>query len=353
VRLLIATWDGGGNLPPILALTTALAARGHEINVLGHDVQRSSIEAAAGVFVPFATAPQWDYGDPATLGALGGRFAGFDQTAKDDLIETAARLEPAAVLVDCMMPVSLSAAKPAGHRTVALVHAVYGNFAAIFGGRLRGPIDEADLALGMSYQAFDPETAVPPNFHFVGPLRLDLEAPAWKRRRPDGPLVLASLSTAYQSAQQQDLLQRVCDALAALDVEALVTTGRGVAPDSLIAGVNTAVERMVPHASVLGYADLLVTHAGHGTVMAGVRFGVPMLCLPPTNDQPFNAARVAALGLGLALDPASPSEDIRGAAEQLLHDDATKRRSRQFAAEVSRSPGIESAVELVESLMAR
>jgi len=349
VRLLIATWDGGGNLPPILALTTALAERGHEVDVLGHDVQRGAIEAAAGVFVPFATAPQWDYGDPETLGALGTRFTAFNETSKNDLIAAARRLDPAAILVDCMMPIALSAAKAAGYRTVALVHAVYSNFAEIFDGRLRGPIDQADLALGMSYQAFDADAAVPPNFHFVGPLRPDLDAAVRRRRRRDTPFVVASLSTAYQSTEQQDLLQRVCDALAALGLEALVTTGRGIDPASLIAGADTVVERAVPHASVLGRADLLVTHAGHGTVMAGVRFGVPMLCLPPTNDQPFNAARVAALGLGVAMDPALPAEDIRRAAEQLLHDEAMRRRSRQFAAEVSRAPGIENAVELIES----
>jgi UDP:flavonoid glycosyltransferase YjiC (YdhE family) len=348
VRLLVATWDGAGNLPPILTLTTALATKGHVVEVLAHNVQRVAVESAGGVFIPYASAPQWDHG---VLGAVdANRFMAFDQAAGNDVLEAAQRLGPAAVLVDCMMPGALTAVKGAGWSTVALVHGLYSFFAEAWGGRLRGPIDQSDLALGLSYSAFDATATVPRNFHFVGPARPDLEAAVWTRRRPDGPFVVASLSTAYQRPDQPDLLQRVCDALAALDVEALVTTGRGIAPESLTVGPNTVVERMVPHAAVLGQADLLVTHAGHGTVMAAVRFGVPMLCLPPAGDQPFNAARVAELGLGVAMDPASSSEDIRGAVERLLKDEVVRLRSRRFAADVAQSPGVETAVGLVESL---
>ena len=355
MRLLVTTWDGAGNLPPILALVDGLARRGHEVHVLGHDVQRQAIEAAGGVFVGFEKAPQWDQGQPGSMGADPiGAFLAFEVQARDDVLAMVERLDPAVVLIDCMLPSALAATERAGLKTVALVHALYSFFAEWRGGLFRAPIDESTLALGLTYEAFDKGAIFPPNLVFVGPARPATDTPEWKRRRTDAPMVVVGMSTGVQGREgaQQNLLQRVCDALAALDVEALVTTGRGIAPESLTVGANTAVERRVPHEVVLGQADLLVTHAGHGTVMAGLRFGVPMLCLPPGADQPFNAAKVVELRLGEALDPATSSEEIREAISRLLDDRALKERSRAFAAAVASQPGIEKAIELVESFAA-
>jgi UDP:flavonoid glycosyltransferase YjiC (YdhE family) len=350
-RLLIATWDGAGNLPPILALIEAFARRGHEVHVIGHDVQKSQIEAAGGAFIAFETAPQWDQGagvarslgaDPATMVRV------FAETSRDDILAAANRLHPAAVLIDCMLPAALNATGRAGYETVALVHALYSFFAspASMGGACGRAIDRADLALGLSYAGFDKDARFRPNLVFVGPARPEIAGAEWPRRAPERPLVVVSMSTGLQGAEgvQKKRLQCVCDALAGLEVEALVTTGRGIPPDSLTAGSNITLERRVAHDLVLPQADLLITHAGHGTVMAGLTFGVPMLCLAPLADQPMNAARVAELGLGEALDPAASRADIAQAISRLLGDPAVKERSRAFAAAVALEPGIEMAV---------
>ena len=39
-EIVVVTWDGGGNVPPALAIARELAARGHGIRVLGHRTQR-------------------------------------------------------------------------------------------------------------------------------------------------------------------------------------------------------------------------------------------------------------------------------------------------------------------------
>jgi UDP:flavonoid glycosyltransferase YjiC (YdhE family) len=72
----------------------------------------------------------------------------------------------------------------------------------------------------------------------------------------------------------------------------------------------------------------------------------------PLADQPLNAAKVAELGLGLALNPASSSDAIRAAIQRILDDPAFRRRARDFAEEVAREPGIETAVGLIEALAA-
>lgn len=355
MHFLIAMLDGAGSLEPILGLIDALVGRGHDIHVVAHDVQRARIEASGGRFIRYETAPQWDQGVPGWLsqfGDPGALVAAFGQKSADDLISAARRLAPDAVLVDCMMPDALRAAKSQGLKTVALVHAPYSVWTVFLGGAFKGPIDEADLALGLSYCAFDVGADFPANLEFVGPARPAPGAATWTRRSPGKPLVLASLSSAIQGppALQIDLLQRICNALGGLDVEAVVTTGRGIDPVEIKVGANTTIERHIPHEAVLAQADLLVTHAGHGAVMAAVSHGVPMLCLPPGADQPLNAAKVAALGLGEVLPTTARADEIRGGVARLLADAALRARSEAFAAKVAQEPGIERGVELIEAL---
>jgi len=355
MRFLFATMDGAGSLEPILGLIEALVGSGHGVHVVAHDVQRSRIEAAAARFIRFETAPQWDQGVPGWLsqfGDPGALMAAFGRKSAEDLMGAAQRLAPDAALVDCMMPDALRAAKSQGLKTVALVHAPYSFWSVFLGGVFKEPIDEADLALGLTYRAFDVGADFPANLRFVGPARPTHGAATWRRRTPGKPLVLASLSSAIQGppALQIDLLQRICGALGDSDVEAVVTTGRGIDPTNIMVGSNTLIERRIPHEAVLAQADLFVTHAGHGSVMAALRYGVPMLCLPPGADQPLNAAKVAELGLGGVLPTTASVEEIRVGMARLLADASLKARSEKFAAAVSREPGIERAVELIEAL---
>jgi UDP:flavonoid glycosyltransferase YjiC (YdhE family) len=350
MRILLATWDGAGNLPPILALVTALVRRGHEVNALAHDVQRAALEGAGALFIRFTETPQLDLALPRPPSLdLSAWFSVFSPPAAIDALAAAARLTPDVILLDCMMPDALRASKAAGYRTVALVHGAFSAHAP-----WREPIDAADLALGFSYAAFDRGATFPSNLVFVGPLRPAVDAAPWIRRMPDRPLVVATLSSGLQGppGTQAALLQRICDALAALDIEALVTTGRGLAPESLRVGANTTVERQVHHELVLRQAGLFITHAGHGSIMAALRSGAPMLCLPPFADQPHNAALVAAAGLGEILDPLTDPATIRAAVLRMLGDDALAARARHFALTVGTEPDPSDAADRIEALIA-
>lgn len=56
-RFLFAAWDGGGAVPPLLSMAGALAARGHDVRVLGDPVLEDEIAAAGVRFRPWTTAP--------------------------------------------------------------------------------------------------------------------------------------------------------------------------------------------------------------------------------------------------------------------------------------------------------
>ena len=107
------------------------------------------------------------------------------------------------------------------------------------------------------------------------------------------------------------------DALAEVDVEVVCTLG-GVSIDGLSPPPNATISDWIPHRELLPRTDVVVTHAGLGTVMAALASGVPMVCMPMGRDQPLNAQRVATLGLGIELSPDASADAIRDAVEIVL-----------------------------------
>src|SRR5207342_2021609 len=57
-RFLLATWDGGGTIPPELGLAAELIARGHEVVVLSDDTVEQEAAEAGATFTPWRRAPQ-------------------------------------------------------------------------------------------------------------------------------------------------------------------------------------------------------------------------------------------------------------------------------------------------------
>lgn len=345
MRFLALTFDASGNLPPLLGLVEALVAQGHAVEVMGHHSQRSRIEAAGAGFLAFDRAPQYDAAGPNRVSA--DVIDGFSLAARDDLLAAAATRRPDVLLVDAMLPSALQGANASPWPTAAVCHCTYGTLAEYLDGRFRAPMEASELVLVLSHEAFHSGAPAPANVAFVGPARPKASS-AWSRRDPGRKLVLASLSTGDQG--QEPVLRRLCQALGGVDAEVLVTTGRGISPEALPSAPNMVLIDIVPHEAVLPFADLVVTHAGHGTVMAAIGAGVPMLCLPGVGDQPANAGRVAALGLGEVMDKTAEPEALRAAIERLLADGALRRRCAEFARTIADAPGLALAVERLERL---
>ena len=346
MRILALTFDAAGNLPPLLGLIEALVARGHQVLAMGHDTQQRQIESAGAEFLPFKIARQWNAAAPA--GSLVEWLEAIDLAARDEFLACAEAHAADVLIVDAMLPRALAGANASAWSSVALAHAPYQMLVDYLDGRFRAAIEGADLVVVTSYATFHDGPPVPANVVFSGPSRPSV-AEAWSPREPGRTLILASLSTGQQN--QAAALHRLCEALCSIDAEALVTTGRAVDPKDLPSAPHMSLVRAAPHEAVLAHADLLITHAGHGTLMAGLTAGVPMLALVgAVGDQPQNAARMAALGLGEMLDAAAPAEAIGEAINRSLADPALRERCRTFAASLRAAPGMEAAVARIEAM---
>nr|WP_158651779.1 nucleotide disphospho-sugar-binding domain-containing protein [Marinobacterium profundum] len=62
--------------------------------------------------------------------------------------------------------------------------------------------------------------------------------------------------------------------------------------------------RFAPFDTLFKHASCVVHHGGMGTAAAALRAGIPQLLVPFSYDQPDNAARLRALGVGVTLAPA-------------------------------------------------
>jgi MGT family glycosyltransferase len=194
-------------------------------------------------------------------------------------------------------------------------------------------LDRCDRVLVMTSPSFDPPPPrLPENVRYVGPV---LDDPAWATSsqlalpRGHDPLVLVAMSSTYQA--QQDLLNRVVDALAPLPVRGLVTLGPSLHPGEVHPAPNVVVVPSAPHADILPKAAAVITHGGHGTVIKALAAGVPLVCLPNGRDQGDNAARVVAAGAGLRLPRSSSAAAIRRTLQRVLGEPAFTRNARRMA----------------------
>ena len=382
MRVLQAFFDGGGNVPPQLAITAELVARGHEVTVLGHRVQQPKVQETGARFVAWRHAPDGDASRPETdlmrdweartpLGAFArlrdnvsfGPAARFAR----DVLETQEREGADVIAWDYLLMGAGLGAERADARSVAIVHTPYPfpvpgvppfglglqpgpalrdavvarvlrrtflpGLKALNAARrelamapLSGPYDQvtgADRVLVLTAAEWDFAGAAPLADHirYCGPVA----DPAVSAETGDPPLVVASFSTTFMD--QRDLYARTIEALRDLPVRGLVTTGPAVDAASLPRAGNVDVRTYVPHAQVLPEAALMVCHAGLGSVHAALAHGVPLVCVPGGRDQQDVAARVVFHGAGVRTSP----RRLRGDIERVLADPAYREAARALA----------------------
>lgn len=155
----------------------------------------------------------------------------------------------------------------------------------------------------------------------------------------DGPLVLASLgSVAPRIGIGGVLLDRIVQALGALDVRAVVAVGSHPVPNP---PANVVVTDFVDQQTILSTCDVFISHGGFNGVRESLQAGVPAVLLPLFGDHPGNSAQVERLGAGIALDPATASaEEIASATAKILADPAYRRNAQRFARRTQALPDL-------------
>ena len=368
-RFLITTWEGGGNVPPAVALGVRLSRRGHDVRLMGSR-SLGGVAAEAGLdWTPHSRVPAWPKGVPLDSDFAGLREIINGRAAAEDVAEEL-HVRPVDVLVaDCMSGASMAAGAAAGVSMAILVHVLYAPFAEWGAGtvdldgprRVFGleplpgiPFGERLATLGrvlcLTPPGLDgPSTPIPENRFYVGPvLSPDPPAEPWSRRG-DAPVLLLSFSTTLM--QQADALPPILQALAPLPVQGVLTLGGVLAPEAIDVPANFTVSEFTPHAAILPHASVVVTHGGLSTITTALAFGVPLVCIPQGRDQSLNSERVAATGVGIHVSADAPPAAIAGAVTAVLEDGRYRAAAAAMAESIRLLGRGEEAARLTEELL--
>ncbi len=134
----------------------------------------------------------------------------------------------------------------------------------------------------------------------------------------------------------------------------VVTTGPSVARGDLMlpAAPHVRIEDYVPQGPVLEGCGAVVCHGGTGTVLGALARGVPVVAVPLGADQFAHGAAIAANGAGIVLDamtvtPAAVTTSVRAVLDEPSYAAGARRLQSAFAS----LPGPEVAVTHLEALV--
>ncbi|GAA1656229.1 glycosyltransferase [Fodinicola feengrottensis] len=173
---------------------------------------------------------------------------------------------------------------------------------------------------------------------------------SWTPPAGEKKILLVSLGTGYNF--QPDFFRECVRAAAALpDWHLVIATGDRV--DSADLGElpsNVEAHHRVPQLDMLAHATAFVSHAGMGSTMESLFFGVPLVAVPQMVEQEVNAGRIAELGVGVRLDRTTvDAEQIRAAVRQVSTDPGIRANTVKMQRQIRAAGGRAAAADAVEA----
>ena len=369
-RFLLAAFGDPGHAFPAIALGCALVERGHEVCLQTWAKWREHVESEGMRFEP---APEYKvFPTPETRGLKPYQAAVRAARETQPLIE---ELAPDAVVADILTVAAGLAAELAGARWATLVPHVlptsepgfppYSIGARLprtrigstmwrtFDPLLRGglekgrdelngarerlglrPIDDVHggLSRHLTMVATFPQLEYPraawaPWQRVVGPLMWEQPYAEVEPPPGDAPLVLVAPSTSQDPDQK--MLRAALEGLADQPVRVLATYNRRLPAEPIEVPDNARLVEWVSYAKTMPRCDVVVCHAGHGTVARSLASGVPLVACPAGGDMAENASRIAWAGVGVPLPRRLVSaRGVRLAVRRVLAEPAFTERAR-------------------------
>jgi MGT family glycosyltransferase len=375
----------------MIALGRALAARGHDVTVQTWERWRAPIEAEGLTFTPAPEYSAFPIGDSPL------DFYEAVVYATRDTLPLVREMKPDVVVHDILTLGPSLAGELAGVPRATLVPHVFpeagpGFPIYSFGARLprtragrafwerahlpvrrgldsgrlalnrtRAQVDlppleyphggtSRELALVATFPQLEYPRPWPSHVHVVGPLMWEPPADEVPLPPGDAPLVLVAPSTSQDPDHR--LLHAALRGLADAPVRVLATYNRRLPSRSLSVPDNATVVDWVSYARTLPHCDAIVCHAGHGTLVRALSFGIPVVACPVAGDMNENAARLASAGAGVRLPRRFIApRPLRRAVEQVLGEPSIRARARELADWVSSHNAGTRASQLVEELV--
>jgi UDP:flavonoid glycosyltransferase YjiC (YdhE family) len=393
-RILLGAFGDPGHAFPMIALGRALLARGHEVTLQTWTRWQQDVEAEG---IGFAPAPEYQ------VLPQGPRPLNFYEAvvqATCDTVPLVRELRPEIVVSDILTLAPALAAETEGVPWATLIPHVYPDGESDFpiysvGARLprtaagrrlwrraqplverglergRSELNETRARLGLAplahvhggisrrlalvgtFPQLEYPRKWPAHVHVVGPLMwepstADVELPS-SGGDDELPLVLIAPSTA-QDAEHR-LLRAALEGLADEPVMVLATWNRRLPSRPLAVPENARVVEWVSYSKTMPLADVVVCHAGHGTLARALASNCAVVACPAVGDMNENAARLDWAGAGVRLPRRFVSpRGVRLAVERTLEEPSIRARAREIGTWARSHDAAHSAARLVERM---
>ena len=215
--------------------------------------------------------------------------------------------------------------------------------------RVHGGISQA-LALVATFPALEyPRAVALPATHVVGPLLWEPPAAEVQLAPGDGPVVLVAPSTSQDPSHQ--LLRATLRGLADAPVRVLAVWNGRPLGEPVDVPANARLVEWLSYARTMPLCDVVVCHGGHGTLARALASGCPVVVVPAAGDMNESAARVDWAGVGVRVPRrlCAPGP-VRLAVERALGETRLRARARELATWWGEHDPPGRAAELIEEL---
>lgn len=192
---------------------------------------------------------------------------------------------------------------------------------------------------------------LPSHVYFTGPFHHSVNrhpVPFPFEQLNDKPLIYASMGTVQN--RSRSIFYTIAEACADLNVQLVMSLGGGLDPETLpnLPG-NPLVVTYAPQLELLQKASLAITHAGLNTTLEALSYGVPMVAIPITDDQPGVAARIVWTGAGELITPSRLSVSaLRAMIVRVLTERSYTQNATRLQDTIHQTRGVNRASDILE-----
>lgn len=162
------------------------------------------------------------------------------------------------------------------------------------------------------------------------------------------PLIYASLGTLQN--QRPEVFELIAKACADVDAQLVISLGNPNAQLLNLTG-NPIVVSYAPQQQLIQRSQLVITHAGINTVLTALSYGIPLLAIPITNDQPGTGARLQRSGAGKTIQLKQLDEiTLRNAVAEILTQPNYRENACRMQKSIQEAGGVVRAVDIIEKV---
>lgn len=175
-----------------------------------------------------------------------------------------------------------------------------------------------------------------------------VEAGTWQPPRDGKPLLYTSLGSLFNN--WPEFYRMLFPIVREMDIHVLCAIGKALkAQDLGDIPPNVQLSPFVPQLDVLARADYFITHAGTGSVMEALYYGVPCVCIPQMDEQMLAARQMVRLGVAstsMARAEVTP-DALRDALIRLIQEPHYRERAQTIARKMRETGGSACAAHVV------